>query len=196
MKTINKILNFVKLTNDFSEIERDIFLSTKQRLENDVEHSYQLTLVSWYIAKIKRLNLDADKVIKYSLIHDLVEVYAGDTPLYSSSSKYINSKEKREKMAGTCLKRNFPEFPELHCYIKKYKEKKDAESKFVYAVDKLLPVLSIYLDEGYAWKTHKITPEMIINKNNLKISSVPSIKRYFDELITLIQKKPEYFIGK
>lgn len=194
MENLKKALDFIKLTNDFRKIERDILLSVEQRLENDIEHSYQLTLVSWYIATIENLNLNIDKIIKYALIHDMVEAYAGDTPLYSSDKEYIQSKKDRERKSASRLKQKFPEFPELHELIQKYEEKIDMESKFVYAVDKLLPNLSIYLDEGSTWKDHGITLEMIIDKNSSRISLSPAVKKYFDMLIILIREKPEYFI--
>lgn len=109
--------------------------------------------------------------------------------------EYVDSKEKREKEAAILLKQKIPEFSELHELIENYEKRSDQESKFVYVVDKLLPTLSIYLDEGCAWKTHSITPEMIIKKNKTKLKNFPELIKYFDVLIKLIKEKPEYFIN-
>lgn len=193
-KNLKKILGFVELTQNFRGIERDILLSKEKRLENNTEHSYQLAVVCWYIIGIEEFDLDIDKVIRYALIHDLVEVYAGDTPLYSSTNDYLLSKERREKEAATLIGDQFPEFADLHASIQEYKEKLNAESKFVYAVDKLLPILAIYLDKGHAWKSHGISIDMIIDKNASKISIAPEVKNYFDAMISVIREKPEYFI--
>jgi putative hydrolase of HD superfamily len=193
---LKKVLGFVKMTHSFRGIERDILLSKERRLENNTEHSYQLAVVSWYISEIEDFNLDIDRVIKYALIHDLVEVYAGDTPLYSSDEDFVQSKKDREKVAASRIKRRFPEFPELHKLIREYEERSNLESKFVYTVDKLLPILSIYLDKGHAWKSNNISIEMIINKNISRISLVPEIKKYFDAMVVIMREKPEYFIVK
>lgn len=192
-RNLEKILDFVELTRLFRGVERDIFLMQEKRLENDTEHSYQLAIVSWYIAEIQGLNLNISKVIKYALVHDLVEVYAGDTPLYTATETYVQSKTDREKQALRKIEQKFPEFKELHTAIHAYEERDDPESRFVYTVDKLLPILSIYLEKGNAWKDKGISIEMIINKNASRISIVPEIKSYFDVMIRLMRGSPEYF---
>lgn len=195
MENLVKILDFVKLTNIFKKIERDIPLFDGSKPENDLEHSYQLAMLSWYILSIEPNNLNIEKVFKYALIHDLSEVYAGDTPLYMSSNKYLKNKKYREQKAILRIIKEFPNFTDLHIMIKKYEEKSDDESKFIFAVDKLLPVMSIYLDEGHAWKTHKIQLESIIAKNEEKVSISPIAKKYFDFMINIIREKLEFFDG-
>lgn len=189
MRNLGKILDFMKLTNTFKKIERDIPLSDGLKPENDAEHSYQLAMISWYIATIEDNNLNVEKILKYALVHDLPEVYAGDTPLYTSNSDHLNSKESREIDAIAMLKKEFPNFTDLHVWIKKYEEKADDESKLVFAVDKLLPIMSIYLDKGHAWKTHKINLDLIIDKNKKRISISPIIEKYFDLMLKIIQEK-------
>ena len=74
--TLQKLLNFVKITADFRGVERKVALKKANRRENDAEHSYQLAMVAWYIVNSEKLGLNSDLVVKYALIHDLVEVYA------------------------------------------------------------------------------------------------------------------------
>lgn len=192
-RNLKKLVDFVALTGAFREVERDIPLSREQRLENDAEHSYQLAIVAWYIATIEKANLDTNKILKYALVHDLVEVYAGDTPLYSSDNRYLKSKEKRERSAAVLLRKRFSDFKELNNLIRAYRRKGDRESRFIYATDKLLPILSIYLDNGYGWRSHRITPDMIIDKNGKRVSASRRVKKYFDILMDVIQEKPELF---
>jgi putative hydrolase of HD superfamily len=85
--TIKNILNFVDFTIKFNQLKRTIFATGEDRLENDSEHSFQLAMVSWYIISTKRLKYNIDKVIQYALVHDLVEIYAGDTFLFRQSFK-------------------------------------------------------------------------------------------------------------
>jgi putative hydrolase of HD superfamily len=190
---LGRVLDFVKLTQSFRQVERDIPLPLEGRLENDVEHSYQLAIVSWYLAALENVGLDLNKVIKYALVHDIVEVYAGDVPLFAVSAHSHRYKERKEKAAARRLKSEFPDFNELHHLIRQYEKREDAESKFVYAADKLLPLVSIYLEKGHAWRSRGISVDMIVNKNESKVSVAPAVKKYFDAMIMLVRKRPEYF---
>lgn len=187
MDQLSKLLAFVKLTNDFKNIERDIPQLNGFKQENDAEHSYQLAMVSWYLATTNSTNLNVDKILKYALVHDLPEVYAGDTPLYTTNNEQLHSKKDREAKAISKLKEVFSDFDGLHIWIKKYEKRIDDESKFVYAVDKLLPILSIYLDNGHAWKTHKIDIESLILKNKDQIGISPIAEKYFNLIIETIK---------
>ncbi len=188
MEHLTKLLNFVKLINDFKNIERDIPQSIDFKRENDVEHSYQLAMVSWYLTMVNDNRLDINKILKYALVHDLLEVYAGDTPLYTADEDYLHNKKDREVKAVLKLNETFVDFKDLHVWINKYEKKNDDESKFVYAVDKLLPILSIYLNNGHAWKTHKIDLESLMRKNKDQVAVSSVVEKYFNLIIEAIQK--------
>lgn len=187
MENLKDLLQFFKLINDFKKIEGDIPQSSSFNKENDSERSYQLAMVSWYLATTESKKLDTEKILKYSLVHDLPEIYAGDTPLYTSDDESLNSKKDRKINAIEKIKKEFLNFPDLHKWIEKYEEQEDNESKFVYAVDKLLPLLSIFLDGGHAWKTHKLNLDALIKKNKERVSASSIAKKYFDLIILVIQ---------
>mgnify|MGYP001558621285 FL=1 len=193
MSNIKTLLDFVKFTIDFKKIKRDIPQSSGFTKENDSEHSYQLAMTAWYIANIEKSNLSIEKILKYALIHDLPEVYAGDTPLYTSNKESLGSKKDREEKSILKIKSIFPNFQDLNLWLEKYEKRDDEESKFVYAVDKLLPLIAIYLDKGYAWKTHKIDIDSLINKNKERVLVSPVISKYFDLMIKVIQDDEELF---
>ena len=113
-------------------------------------------MIAWYIATIENSGLNTEKILKYALIHDLPEVYAGDTPLYTSDDSYLKSKKEREINSILKIQTKFSDFLDMHMYIKKYEKLDDEESKLVYTLDKILPLMSIFLDKGHAWKTHRI----------------------------------------
>jgi putative hydrolase of HD superfamily len=193
MSNIKTLLDFVKFTIAFKKIKRDIPQSSGFIKENNSEHSYQLAMVSWYIANIEKSDLSIEKILKYALIHDLPEVYAGDTPLYSSNEDYLKSKKDREEKSILKIKSIFPNFLDLNLWLQKYDKGEDEESKFVYAVDKLLPIVSIYLDKGYAWKTHKIDIDSLVKKNRERVRVSSVVSRYFDLMILAIQEDKELF---
>ena len=145
-------------------------------------------MLAWYITTTYNLPFDKEKILKYALVHDLVEVYAGDTYAYTEDKALLDSKEQREKEAAERLKKEFPEFEELHKLIHEYEQKSDEESKFIYALDKIEPMLYIYLDNGRLWKEYNISLKMSIEHKIEKVSVSPTIKKIFDELLTLLEK--------
>lgn len=134
---LDKLLQFTKLLNEFRAIERMIPVQGTSRFENDTEHSYDLAMLAWYIVSSAKMPLDHDKVIRYALVHDFLEVYAGDTYIYSKDAAHLASKHDRETMAIVKLRETLTEFPDLHQTINAYEARQDAESRFVYALDKI-----------------------------------------------------------
>jgi len=185
---ISDLLKFIALTHEFQKVERRVHLAGRDHRENDSEHSYQLAMVAWYLIESADLShLDKELCIKYALIHDFVEVYAGDTYFFATN-KERNDKKDREKLAINKLKKEWGQFEGLNKLIEKYEEKKDPESRFVYALDKILPIINIYLDDGRSWKIDNITLDILISKKTQKISISDEIKPYFEELIKILKK--------
>lgn len=187
MAKLENLLRFAELLNRYRGVKREVFANDEDRLENDVEHSYQLTMLAWYIADSENLALDKSLLLKYALVHDLVETYAGDTFAFADENKR-QEKVEQEKKALAQLKHEFPEFKELAELIREYEERKNPESRFIYALDKLQPTLNIYLDGGRSWRRTGVTLQMILNYKSGIMAEIPELRRYFDELISLIKK--------
>ncbi len=191
MAKLDNIFKFIKLTHDFQKIERVLWVTGQNRKENDVEHSYQLALCAWYIISTTKLPLDIDKAVKYGLLHDLVEVYAGDTDAFDPDKSVHESKAEREHQALQRLKVEFPEFPEMTELIDLYEKKSDEESKFIYALDKIIPPLNIYLDNGRTWNEKGITLQQIQENKKDKVKVSPEIDKYFEDLMELFESEKE-----
>ncbi len=182
-----QLLNFISFTNKFQHIKRILFVTDEDRDENDAEHSFQLAFVAWYLIAAQKLKkYDINKVIKYAIVHDLVETYAGDT-YFEADQKSKDTKHLRESKALQKITQDFAEFPEMIELINKYEERKDNESKFVYTLDKMLPVLNIYLDKGRSWKRDKVSFEMIRNKDK-KIKENKDVMKTWMKFMELVEK--------
>lgn len=192
---LQKLLGFAGILNELQKVERVIRVLDEDRWENDLEHSYDLAMLAWYIVDSRKLPLDRDKVFRYALAHDLVEVYAGDTYIYSKDKTLLDSKSEREQAAAERLTKEFPEVPELHTAILGYMEKKDPESRFVYALDKIQPVIQLYLDNGRTWKEKNVTLEMLYESKKDKVVFSPEIESYFNELMLLLKSKEKELFG-
>lgn len=188
---LQRLLKFVKLTNDFQEIERVVLTRGSERYENDSEHSFQLAVVAWYIIDSEKLDLDIGKVLKYSLVHDLVEVYAGDTFAFDKDQSLHDSKKERERLAYEKLKQEYAEFPDMTEMILSYEEMIDEEARFVYALDKIVPMMNMYLDGGRTWQRRGITLTDHIKNKTPKVAAHPHIEKYFNLIIELLQKEQD-----
>lgn len=185
---LKDLFDFVKFTHEFREVIRVARSPDNERYENDAEHSYQLAMVAWYIIEANKLNYDKELILMYALTHDLVEVYAGDTYTFDKNTSNIDTKKQREKEALKKIKLRFPKFKSLIKIIERYEHKKDGESKFVYALDKLIPPIQIYMEKGKLWHEKGVTFEQLIKNKGDKIAVSPEIKGYWKELQEILKK--------
>ena len=150
-----------------------------------VEHSWQLAMLAWYVIDTEKLPLDKGKVLQYALAHDLVETYAGDTYFYDPEAEA--TKHQREKEAQERIAKEHPEFASLHATISAYEAREDEESKFVYALDKTIDPLNIYLEDGLLWREKGVTLEMLLEKKLAKVKCSATPQKLFDTLFERIR---------
>lgn len=190
--TIERVAQLQQLIADFACVYRVPQLADKKRAENDVEHSYGLALTAWFLAKHIAPELDQGKILKYALTHDLVELYAGDTFVFGDEAE-LESKPAREDEAIKQLAQEWSDFPEMSVFAQNYKEKMNEEAKFVYAVDKLLPVLMVNIGERNAfWSRHKVTREMQMQEKESKVKVSRYVGPYYAKLRDWMSN-PDYF---
>lgn len=190
---IDAIFKIITLTNRLRQVERTINAVGLNRLENDSEHSFQLALLSWYLIESENLSLNKELSIKYSLIHDLVEAYTGDVDPHTSNRADKESKKVREELALKVIKESLKECPSIAELIYRYEAKLDAESKFVYALDKMQPILNVLQDSGDYYHKYGITFEKWLNYNKEKVALSPEASIYFDQLLKFLEDQKGLF---
>lgn len=187
LPSIDRIAELQQLVADFSKVNRVVALADTGRLENDVEHSYGLAVTAWYLRGRIAPHLDIGKILRYALAHDIVEVYAGDTFIFDEAGTATKIEREREALAR--LKEEWQDFSELTDYTEHYMNKMDEEARFVYAVDKILPVLMVELGNPVAfWNKKNITLEME-HKNKVTIKQSEIIAPYYAKLIEWLEDR-------
>lgn len=185
-------LKFAELMLKFQEVIRKVRIPRRpDHEENDVEHSYQLAMMAWYISHVGDMELNLELVLKYSLIHDIAECYAGDVHVLDREGRI--GKVDREAAALTQLEAEFPEFPELTQLAHQYETLADDESNFVYALDKLMPMITIYLEGGSTWHELGFSMEELLKNKAAKTFNAPVISSLNKELEQLIRSNPALF---
>ena len=207
-RELKELMGFVRLTHRFQQIRRTNLAADGER-ENDAEHSYQLALVAWYLKHSLDVDLDIGRLLSYALVHDLPEVYAGDVDPYYSSRAEIDAKKEKEEEAIGRLRIDFwklgttiDEYEKRKTHNKKDDEDKDdgrKEAAFVYALDKLLVFLNIYMlsDPYYTILESKkgVSMEADMDRQKDKTEGCPEIKALFSELRSIVFAKETGELG-
>lgn len=183
---------FITLLHQVQKTKRLAFRPGETECSNTAEHTFELALMCWYIAKTEELNLDHEKILKYALAHDLIEAYAGDTPAYDIEGQ--KTKEVREHAALKRIRLEFPEFPELIAIIEEYELKLTPESLFVYATDKLIDPLGASCDvEISHFKQNNITYHNLRTYKDSKIAYSSTIQSYWKMLCHKLEKNLSFY---
>ncbi|MDP3962349.1 MAG: HD domain-containing protein [bacterium] len=192
--SLERMLQFVTMMHSFQQIRRKVRATGEHRWENDAEHSYQLAMVCWYIIDSEQLDLDFSKAMLYAMVHDIPEIYAGDPCIFTDGPEALVGKEKRERKAMARLAKEFREFTGLHEALVAYNKRQDRESRFVYAMDKILPFYNIVLDDGKTWKQFNTSLDEVLAAKENKIRICPVASQKLDEiLVEMRQHQGELF---
>jgi 5'-deoxynucleotidase YfbR-like HD superfamily hydrolase len=188
---IHRVIDFHRLLHQFQSVQRVVHIPKTHAHENDTEHSYNLAMMAWFLSTYFP-KLDQNLVIRYALVHDLVEVHAGDTYIYADQAQ-LDSKQAREAAALQQLTGEWPDFADLTKTIGQYEQRNDEESRFIYALDKIMPIIVIFLAEGYSWHKEKVALDQLHEAKKHKVAVAPEIAPYYDELYALLLQHPHYF---
>jgi putative hydrolase of HD superfamily len=152
-------------------------------------------MMAWYLITTRKLELNLDLSMRYALSHDLVEVYAGDTHAFGSSPQKA-SKKLREDLALTMLRQEYAEFSELPDLIHNYEQRNDPEGRFVYALDKLMPSLMIYLNESQHYVSREISYEDVVAYVEPKVALDSTIDSLWNEFKPRLAERSTLFEAK
>jgi len=165
---VDKLIFFLKEIDKCKVIERRIWCTGLNHVESDAEHSWHVAMFLILFEKDLPKDLDFARMLKLALIHDLVEVYTGDTFAYDKEGR--ESKKEREAKSAEKLFSLLPEDlqKDFNALLNEYEEKKTRESQFVHSFDKIQPILQNLITNGKTWKTHNVKYKDIDNyKRNM-----------------------------
>ena len=161
-----KQMDFLIEIDKVKEIYRRTYLMSKSRRENDSEHSWHISLMAVVLYEYANdRDIDLPKVVKMLLIHDLVEIDAGDTFAYDEEGH--KDKAERESAAALRVYHLLPDdqASEFLALWKEFESRETGEAKFANALDRFQPILHNYLTEGATWKEHGIKKNQVIVRN-------------------------------
>ncbi len=168
-------------------IDRRTYIDGGARVENSAEHSWHLAMACWSISRSLGINLSEEKLLKLALVHDLGEIDAGDTFLYS------NDRSNAHKAERECVRR-LEQHPgnAISDLLELWEEQetgKSIETKLLKAVDRLLPFLHNISSQGKTWKELGIKKSQVLKAHAFIAEDFPEIHSWmFDKIQLAVQK--------
>lgn len=187
---LQKILSFIVEVDKIKNIMRRTLLIDGSRRENDAEHSWHLAIMAMLLTEYADdKNFTLDKVLKMVIVHDLVEIYAGDT--FAFDVKGNLEKEDKEKQAADKLFGQLPsnQGKQLRKLWKEFDEAKTPEARYAAALDRLQPFIHNLCTEGHTWVLGKVTKEQVYKRSGLAMEVLPALKPWMEEQINEAIKK-------
>lgn len=176
-------LNFIRVIEKLKTIERFNKTSTLGRPESDAEHIWHLIMMV-YLFSESREEIDKWKAVEIAMVHDLVEVYAGDVNLWEENKISQSDKQSAEDISAIKLFSLLPADLESRFYSlwKEYEERKTVEARFVYALDKLQPFIQRVVSGDNGWKEKKVDLNRLNEVKPELIKNDPEMSEMWDDL--------------
>lgn len=176
-------ISFIKEIDKLKYIQRKTKLFNSNRHENDAEHSWHLAMMTIVLAEHSNQAIDVLKVVKMVLIHDIVEIDAGDTFMYDTTKSHSNTAE--ELVAA---KRIFGLLPaaQAAAFIAIWEEFEadiTAEAKFAKSMDRLEPLLQNTSNNGGTWAEFNVPYQQVYDKKKAIQNGSETLWAYAENLI-------------
>lgn len=176
-------IRFVVEVDRLKTVLRASPLIADDRRENDAEHSWHLALMVLVLAEYADDPIDVGKTVKLVLLHDLIEVYAGDTPLYDAVA--AQDQEEREKAAADRLFALLPsdQAVEFRALWDEFEARVTPEARFAKAMDRLQPLLLNFNNGGGTWRTPGVTDAEVRRRKSVIGDASGALWAYAQTLI-------------
>lgn len=163
---LQKQLDFILEIDKEKNIFRQTHLSGHGRNENDAEHAWHMAIMAYLLQEYSNEKIDVARVMLMCLIHDVVEIDAGDT--YAYDEEGLKTQKAREEAAKERLYSMLPEDQkaDLVAIFDEFEERKTPEAKFARALDNLQPLLLNHSNGGGDWKNHDVTAEQVYGRQS------------------------------
>lgn len=179
---LEKQIDFILELDKMKNLYRQTYVLHEDRKENDAEHSWHLGIMAFLLAEHSDMPVNVEKVTKMVLIHDIVEIDAGDTYCYDQEG--YKTKADREEKAAQRIFGLLPDDQKKEFYDlwREFEDSLTPEAKFAAALDRLQPLLLNYIKGGISWTEHGVHKEQVLARN----AEVKNISHNIAELINSI----------
>jgi putative hydrolase of HD superfamily len=178
-----KQIEFLKEIDKLKYIQRRTKLFNSDRNENDAEHSWHLAMMAIILAQHSNTEIDVLKVLKMLLIHDIVEIDAGDTFIYDTQKSHTNTDEERlaaERIFGILPAEQAAEYIAIW---NEFEESQTDEAKFARSMDRLEPLLQNASNNGGTWQEFDVDFATVYEKKQVIKNGSTAIWEYAEQVL-------------
>lgn len=181
MDRLEKIVEFCRTIDREKFIQRKTYLTGGERLENDAEHAWHLAVMALLLGEYSNADIDLLRVVSMVLIHDLVEIYAGDTFAYDEAG--MKTQKARESAAADRL---FPMLPDdlasrFRGLWDEFESEETAEAKFAHTLDNFQPMMLQAATDGRAWREGGRRLSEVLRRNARTAEGSKTLWNYAEE---------------
>ena len=183
MTRIHAQIQFILEADRLKGILRQTLIADGSRAENSAEHSWHFALALVVLSEYAPPELDLLKVVKMALLHDLVEIDAGDTFVYDLAA--VALRPAKERLAADRIFAILPadQTVEMRALWDDFEAGESAEARFAAALDRLCPILLNLATGGHAWRRHGVTVQRVRERNLPALSVSPTLCAHVAGLI-------------
>ena len=186
---LKKQLDFALEIDKEKNILRQTHLSGHWRNENDAEHAWHMAIMAYLLREYSNEPVDITRVMLMCLIHDVVEIDAGDTYAYDEEGK--KTQKAREEAAKERIYSLLPEDQkeELAAIFDEFEESKTPESKFAHAMDNLQPLMLNNSNDGGDWREHGVSAKQVYGRQSRTKEGSEKLYEVTDQIIKKHREK-------
>ena len=180
---LKKQLDFILEIDKEKNIFRQTHLSGHGRNENDAEHAWHMAIMAYLLREYSNEPVDIARVMLMCLIHDIVEIDAGDT--YAYDAEGLKTQKAREDAAKERIFSLLPEDQkkELIGLFDEFEEFQTAESKFAHAMDNLQPLMLNNSNGGGDWREHQVNADQVYGRQSKTSLGSKKLYEVTDQII-------------
>ncbi|MBA3968953.1 MAG: HD domain-containing protein [Gemmatimonadetes bacterium] len=180
---LKRQLDFIVELDKLKRILRQTLVMDGSRQENSAEHSWHLAVMAVLLHEHAGDAVDVQRVLRMLLIHDVVEIDAGDTFCYDAAASV--GKEERERRAAERLFGLLPgeQAQEFRDLWEEFEARETADAQFANALDRLQGLLQNYHNAGGTWRLHGITRDQVLNRMRPIQNASPELWKYVLQVI-------------
>jgi putative hydrolases of HD superfamily len=174
---------FVVEIDKLKSVYRKTLLTDLSRNDNSAEHSWHLAVMTMLLSEYAAERIDATHVMRMVLVHDIVEIDAGDVSAYDTAGNA--GKLERERAAANRLFGMLPadQAGEFRALWDEFEERRTPEARFAAAIDRVQPVLNNYHTKGHAWRSMGVKYAAVIERNKHIAAGAPKLWEYLKGII-------------
>lgn len=191
MKDINKHLDFIIELDKLKGVYRQALVKLdKNRFENSAEHSWHISLTAQILQEYAVEEINISRVMTMLLIHDIVEIDAGDMFAFSNDSEHALQEEKEiaaaTRIFGLLPQEQYQNYQQLWF---EFEQAESVDARFAKAMDRILPLIQNMRNNGGSWARHKVTKSQVIKRNIYLEGLAPQLWLYVLDQIDIAVKE-------